>query len=218
MKQKRLLCAILALVLLCAAPLPVLAAQISNKRDTVLSATPRMPTIKVTVPTRGSVYINPLNLPVSIGNLDSSASIISTPHTLANYSDAPVRVDVTVTGNVKSGSTMTLASEPTGGVGTEKSAFIYFEMKVSNYSDVAYMKWDSAYDADKHIALVDGVPQTKTGMVTLAAKNIDGTVASGGYAPFRLTGDCVKKPLTSWTSKDGINVVVAFTFTPLLYA
>ena len=53
--------------------------------------------------------------------------------------------------------------------------------------------------------------------MTLPARTLDGEVAEGGYAPFRLTGDAVKNPTDAWNTRDGINVMVAFTFTPLSY-
>lgn len=219
MKRKRLLCAILALVLLCAAqPAALAAAATGNKRSTDVKATSRLPVIQVTVPTRGTVYINPLKLPVSIGDWEANDQIVSTPNTLANHSEVPVSVDVEVTASVKSGSTMRLVSGPTGGVGTNKDAFIYFEMVQADSEYPEDAEWASGYDASKHIIVGDGIPTSKTGMVTLPARNLlDAEVAPGGYAPFRLAGDAVVEPDTPWNNKDGINVTIAFTFTPLSY-
>lgn len=218
MKRKRLLCAILALVLLCAAQPAVLAAEeISNKRTTNLTALMKLPVVKVSVPTSGVVYINPLNLSVSIGDWNRGDQIISTPATIANLSDAPIVVDVTVTASVRPESDMTLASEPTGGAGTEKKAFVYFEIVQSIYINPNYASWGRTYDPEKHIALVDGVPQTRKGILTLPPTTLDGDIASRGYAPFRLTGDAVREPTTAWTRMDGITVTVAFTFTPIPY-
>lgn len=218
MKRKGLLCAILALILLFSAQSVAMAASTSNKRSTVITATPKMPVIRVTVPSRGTVYINPLKVPVSIGDWQVEEQIISTPNNIANMSDVPVAVDVTVTGAVKTGSTMTLAGSPTNGRGTDKSAFIYFEMKQSSSDDPEDVKWDSSYDASKHLLVVDGVPITKEKILTLPAKTLDDEVAEGGYAPFRLAGDAVEEPEIAWNSKDGVNVIVSFTFTPLSYS
>ena len=217
MKRKRLLCAILALVLLFAAQPAALAAEVSNKRTTNLIALTRLPVVQVTVPTSGIVYINPMNFSVSIGSWTTSAEIISKPATIANKSDAPIVVDVTVTGSVKPESNMKLVSAPTGGAGTEKEAFIYFEIVKSNESNPEYAKWSKTYDPEKHIALVDGVPQTRKGIITLPPVTLDGYIATYGYAPFRLTGDVVKNPTNMWNKLDGIIVTVAFTFTPIPY-
>lgn len=211
MKRKRLLCAVMALVLLFSAQPAALAANAANQRSTNITAGCRLPVIRVIVPSRATVYINPLSMPIFIGSEESNAQIISTPACIANMSEVPVDMDVTVTGGVKPGSDMTLSSTPTMGLGTDKSAFVYFEMQQADTEDLDDVKWDPAYDASKHIVVIEGVPGTKTSIMTLAARTLDGEVAEGGYAPFRLTGDAVKKPTTPWNSKDGINVMVAFT-------
>ena len=112
---------------------------------------------------------------------------------------------------------MTLAPAPTGGIGTEKEAFVYFEIKQADSGDPADIKWEPAYDAGKHIAVISDAPETRENILTLPARTLAGEVAAGGYAPFRLTGDAVKSPTDPWNSMDGINVTVAFTFTPLPY-
>lgn len=113
---------------------------------------------------------------------------------------------------------MTLVSAPTGGAGTDKSAFVYFEIKQTDSEYPEDVQWDDSYDAENHMVIMDGVPITRQRIMTLPAKTLDGEVAEGGYAQFRLTGDAVQTPTTPWNSRDGINVVVAFTFTPLSYS
>ena len=216
MKRKKLLCALLTLILLFSIK-PAAAALTDVERATVIEASTRLPVIRVSVPTSASVYINPLELTVRIGGESADEQIISSYCYLANRSEVPIDVDVTVTGSVKEGSDMTLVSSPTGGTGTSKNAFIYFQMQQTNTSDRDEVRWDAVYDATKHIIVRNGSPQSKQKIVTLPAKTQDGEVAQGGYAPFRLSGDAVKKPSSAWNSKDGINAVVAFTFTPLSY-
>ena len=214
MKRKRLLCAILALVLLISAQ-PAMAA--SNQRSTEITTTTKMPTINVTVPSKGSVVINPLSLPVSISGEESTDQIVCTPRQLINKSDVSLSVDITVTGANKEGSELELASSPTNGAGTAKKAFIYFEIHQADTDDVDHAEWDAGYDASKHILVLDGVPQSKTEVLTLPAKTLDGEIAPGGYAPFRLSGDAVRSPENAWKKADGVNVVIAFTFTPIPY-
>lgn len=216
MKRRKLLCAVLALVLLFSAQPTAVAA--GNQRSTNIIARCRLPIIRVTVPTRASVYINPLRIPVYIGDEEADDQIISTPASIANESEVPVEVDVTVTGAVKAGSAMTLSSTPTRGVGKEKSAFVYFEIKQANSEYPEDVQWDPAYDASKHVAVIPGVSSMKQKILTLPAKTLDGEVAEGGYAPFRLSGDAVKEPEVAWNSRDGIDVTIAFTFTPLSYS
>ncbi len=216
MKRKVLLCALLAALVLLCSTRPA-AALLSNERDTVITADIRMPIISVTVPSSAEVYINPFQLPVEIGGEDQRDQIICTPAVIASASDIPLKVSVTVTGAVKEGSDMTLAASPTYGTGTAKSAFVYFEMVQSNSEDIESARWASAYDSSKHVPVVPNVPQTGTDLLTLPPMTKDGEIANGGYAPFRLTGDAVRKPTAEWTEKDGINVTIAFTFTPVPY-
>lgn len=215
MKRKSLFCSILALALFFSMQSMAIAA--GNVRSITIRATCKLPTIQVTVPTSASVYINPLRLPVSIGDEDGHQQIISTPAAIANRSDVPLSVNVAVRGTVKSGSDMTLVSAPTGGTGTDKSAFVYFEIKQANSEYPEDVQWDNSYDAANHMLIMNGEPITRQEIMTLPAKTLDGEVSEGGYAQFRLTGDAVQNPTIPWNSRDGINVVVAFTFTPLPY-
>ena len=216
MMRKRLLCAALALVLLFSAQPAAAAAP--NMRFTEITADCRLPVIQVTVPTYASVYINPLELPVDVGSgRKDRGQILCTPACIANESEVPLAVDLTVTASVKPESTMTLALSPTGGEGAEKRAFIYFEIQQSNTDNDRRVGWDPEYDASKHIVIQDGMSVRKQDVMTLPPMTPKGNVADGGYAPFRLTGDAVREPTDEWTEADGINVTVAFTFTPLSY-
>lgn len=217
MKRKRLLCAVLVLVLLVSVQPPA-AALLNNQRATNVTTKLRMPVIRVTVTNYASVYINPLNLRVFIGGEEETDQIISTPACAVNFSEVPLEVDLTVSGSIKEGSDMTLESSPTYGVGTEKSAFVYFEIQQANTAYPEEVTWDSRFDDSKHIVITNGGTTTKNKIFTLAPRTLDGEVGEGGSAPFRLTGDAVRKPTNAWNSKDGINVSVAFTFTPLSYS
>lgn len=216
MKRKVLLCALAALVLLCCSTRPA-AALLSNERGTVIEATTRMPIINVIVPGRAEVFINPFQLPVDIDGESRREQILSTPAMIASASDIPLSVSITVTGVVRQESDMTLAASPTGGNGTDKSAFIYFEIVQSNSDYISNSLWAASYDPAKHIPVVDGVSQTRPDILTLPPMTKDGEIAKGGYAPFRLTGDAVRTPTTEWNNKDGIDVTIAFTFTPIPY-
>ena len=219
MNLKRLLCAVLALVLLFSAQLPAAASNKGNQRSIIITARCRLPVIRVTVPSYASVYINPLKLPVYIDGESDTDQIISTPSMVINYSEVPLVVDVEVSGSVKEGSNMTLASSPTNGAGSDKRAFVYFEIVQAETDDLTDdVEWAPAYDAAKHLAVIPGAPKTMKQIFTLSARTLDGEVAEGGYAPFRLSGDAVKTPANAWNSKDGVNVTVAFTFTPISYS
>ena len=122
-----------------------------------------------------------------------------------------------MTGAVKEGSDMTLAATPTNKAGTAKEAFVYFEIVQSNYEEVRRSLWAEAYDPTKHIVVTEGESPARTDMLTLEPLNKYGEVAKGGHAQFRLAGDAVRKPESEWNQKDGIDVMIAFTFTPVSY-
>ena len=218
MKRKHLLCALMALVLLFSAQPAALASNAGNQRSTVINAdTVRLPVIRVTIPSRGTVYVNPFKLPITINDEDVDDQIVSVPANIANESEVPVEVDITVLGTLKPGSDMNLVATPTGGTGTAKNAFVYFEIQQSNSDDPEDVTWDPAYDPAKHSVVIENVLQTYPVKLTLPAMTRDGEVAPGGYAPFRLAGDAVKTPTNPWTKLDGINVIITYTFTPLPY-
>lgn len=216
MKRKRLLCAVLALVLLFSAQ-PAALALFENQRATVIDATCKPPEIYVDVPAYSDVIINPLAIPVYINGRSEERQIIATPSCLINRSDVALAVDMTVSGSINEGSTMSLATTPTGGTGTGKRAFLYFEIQQTNTRYADEVDWDPAYDPAKHILITDGGSVTKKNIMKLPAMTLDHEVADGGYAPFRLTGDAVREPTDEWNENDGISVTVAFTFTPLSY-
>lgn len=219
MNRKRLFCAVLALVLLFSAQPATAAAELWDTYSTTITASCKVPTIKVTVPSTGQVYLNPLKLTVFINGESTSDQIISAPCCIANESDIPITVDVTVTGAVNEGSDMTLvASSTQDSESTDKSAFIYFEMQSADTDDPNDVTWDSEYDSSKHIIVdTSAAGQSKENILTLSAITPEGAVAAGGYGAFRLAGDAVETPANVWTSQDGISVEVAFTFTPLSY-
>ena len=216
MKQRRLICAVLALVMLFSMQSVAAAAYPGgNIRSFEINSEVRMPVISVSVPSYASVYINPFRLPVSIGRGEETGQILSSPTCLINRSDAALDVDVTITGAVNEGSDMTLAASSTKGSGnTAKRAFIYFEIQTANTDDLDLIQWDAAYDASKHIVVSTG-SSTKTDMIRLAPMTLDREIGEGGYGPFRLTGDAVEHPSTPWSGQDGIQVQIAFTFKPV---
>ena len=105
------------------------------------------------------------------------------------------------------------------GGGTQKRAFIYLEFQQTDTSQFKDVQWDSAYSAGKptHIVLQNGVTVIRNNLMRLPPVTPKGKVAPGGYAPFRLTGDAVASPTDEWTTDDGIDVRIAFTFKPLPY-
>lgn len=216
MKRKELLCALAALLLFL--PVQPASALTSNQRETVIEAITRMPVISVTVPSTAEVYINPFQIPVYIEDNETDSQIISTPSAIANMSEVPLKVDVTITAAIRTGSDMQLTSTSTIGRNlTTKRAFVFFEIQKSDSPDPDDVAWAEGYDSDlkNQIILSTSSAKTKRGILTLPAMTLDGDVF---YAPFRLSGDVVVAPKSPWNGNDGIDVNVAFTFTPLHYS
>lgn len=208
MKKKLSLCLILALLLSLTAPARAVAAK--GGSNTVITAKPYLPDIKieVVVPTSGNVYINPYRLPVKVdGNIENK-QVISDTFSIENQSEVPLKVDVEVTGKIKSGSSMGLLNQSAATVTTTtKKAFMYFEIHA--VSDPSAVTWDSAYDANKHV-VVRETGKTQKGIVML-----DSGDNAKHFGAFRLTGDCIQNPREEWTEKDGVTVEVIFSFSPL---
>lgn len=215
MKRKALLCAMLALALFLSTQ-PA-AALTSNQRETVIEGIARLPAIEVVVPSSADIMINPLEMPVWIGGLETDEQIICYPDYLLSYSEVPIKVDVEVTGSVYPDSDLTLANSSTGGTGTAKRAFVYFEMQQSSSEYWEDVQWDAGYNSSKHIPVRADRPSSKPGIVTLPPLTQEGELPENAYAWFRLAGDAAKKPTNAWNENDGISVTVVYTFTPLSY-
>jgi len=195
---------------------PAFAAK-GNVRSTKLKVVPKLPQIRVMVPTTGSVYLNPFKRTVTSTTgtgEDNNGAIISVPSSIANLSEVPIEVNVSVTGAVKSGSTMKLSETPSM-ESTGKQAFMYLEMRVVNpTTPLENISWSSSYDESSHVR-VSRTAQVKKNMVTLKAANEQGEATNGGVAAFHLGGDTKNDTTNAWRTSDGVNVTVAFTFTPL---
>lgn len=219
MRQSKIISVLLTLALFVSL-LPAasaLEAETGNIRTVVITGTPRLPVISVKVPSTGKVFINPYGLAVDMGwGEDESGQIISTPGCIENRSEVPLLVDVSVSSSVREGSDMILSSTSTKGTdSTTKKAFIYFEIKAVGTNDPYEVRWDRTFDSEKHIILGNGATKAKKEFLTLDPMTLDGETGKVGCAAFRLTGDAVRNPDTPWTDKDGVDVSVSFTFTPL---
>lgn len=221
--------------------------------------------ISVVVPTTGTVTINPYGLPVNVEKSDgklvafSGQQITSAPMAIKNQGSVSLAVGASVTGALKTGSTMTLAAATTKGdssaspavpAATTKTAFV--KLQVAGLSGNTWKVADDDALADKIIeeaaknatwtAAQDGpvVELGKTNnsdpdtpLATLLPAVMDpttgefstynGTTSGSSIALFRLSGDCVTAPKKGtgdaatadpWTSKDGFDTTIAFTFTP----
>ncbi len=208
MKNKKYIVFILA-VLILAMVFPSSAAAMNNKRSIKIRGSCTLPqiVIEVTVPTATRAYLNPSKVSIRTNHTISDGQIISEPAYIENKSVVPVQVNASVTGKVKTGSTMVFSPTSTKGSSlTSKSAFVYFELQSA--TDPTSEPWSNSYDAGEHI-LVGTTQKTKNNVVTLGAAD-----EADRYGLFRLTGDCVESPEKPWSSRDGFYADIVFTFLP----
>lgn len=207
MKHKKRYGLMLMLVVLLLMPF---AGAVGTNLQTRVDFTCTLPEIKVSVPSTGSLFINPYNLPVYLEDYIAQDQIVSIPGSILNESVVPVQVDVAVSATVSEECEMRLSSVSTKELNTtRKMAFIYFEIKASDTANPAASFWDSEYDAEKHL-VVRTAERRKKNMVRLGAAG-----SHGCYGAFRMSGDCVASPKTPWDETDKMDVTISFTFKPL---
>lgn len=208
MKKKLSLCLIFVLLLSLTAP--AYAVSVRGGSTTLITAKPYLPdiTIEVVVPTSGNVYINPNRLPVKIDGNIVNKQVVSDSFHIENLSEVPLKVSVEVEGKIKRGSDMGLLTRSAATVTTTaKRAFIFFEIQaVTNPSSVT---WASAYNANKHVIVRDGSTAKKNIIILGSADQ------EKRFGAFHLAGDCIQNPREAWTEKDGVEVEIVFTFSPL---
>lgn len=260
--KTRILSGVMAGVLAASMAVPAFA---SGKTTKVTGTYKDIP-ISVVVPTTGTVTINPYKLPVNVEKSTgasvafSGQQITSAPMSIKNQGSVSLDVAATVTGALKTGSTMTLAAATTEGdssatpavpAATTKTAYVYLQVatltgtkfKVADDDALADLIIDAAADeANTWTAAVDGpvvavgttnASDADTPLATLLPAVMDattgefstynGTSSGSSIAVFRLTGDCVTAPMKGtgsaavadpWTSKDGFDTTIVFSFTP----
>jgi len=229
MKLKKLIALGLCSSVAMAMTVPAFAATTSNQ--TKITATYAEPVIKVKVPTTGTAIINPYKLPYSLGKdgdtdiTISGQQIATKPLALVNTGDTALDVNATVTGVI--GGDMKLVTAAPSDTETAKNAYMYLEFKTEDSlvskvesgtvpaAELAKAAKDWSGDpVEDNMVVVCTKSTTKDKIITLAAANADGTVQDGGIAMYRLSGSVVKAPKIAWTTKDKVDVTVAFTFEP----
>lgn len=177
------------------------------------------PDIKVTMSTKGTLYINPYNMPVAIGEADadleapvveSTDGIVSPTQYIANVTpNTAIKVAVKVTPSRVSRLVSTLPTE-TGG---DKKATMRFEMMPVS-SETTKPSWSDCFSLD--LATPEGRQFTVSDVVikkpTLAADN---TVSKPGYAAYHIVGELCKDPKGGWQEWDYFDTSIAFTFIPV---
>jgi hypothetical protein len=217
-----------------------LAAPAFAANNTIVNAGFQEIEIAVTVPTTGTVVINPYGLPVKVEKTDGTTKSISgqqiTTQPLYITNDGDTNLDI--------GATVSLVNGKSSGIGyvtqgtpsaTDKEALVKLEVKAtdvtgstaeSNANTIqdavidAYVdstKWANAgsvtFDSTK--AVSSGATALATiKAVTPASGQTPAAYQAGSIAMFRLTGSVTKAPDEAWSTKDSFTATIAFTFTP----
>lgn len=123
---------------------------------------------------------------------------------------------------------MALQMKPLSGLNGNVDA--YSEGVMAAVHDWEFNPYDTAtrtmtVSRTKVTRVTNGVPNSSSGtgatgaaltgkvpLLTLAKSEDGSTVADGGAALLRLTGNCTESPSTPWTTDDGLQVHVVFTF------
>jgi hypothetical protein len=223
-KKKKWTALLSAFLLVCSIlPMSAAAATTSNtgnKRTTTISAACAIPdvAIEVEVPSAVNSYLNPKSFTVKLGGSVTNAQIVTETAYVKNNSEVPISVSASITGSVKSGSTMTLRSDTTKNKNlTAKQAFVFFQMQAVTDPNPYNVDWDKEYDESKHIVVTTST-KTKKDFITLAAAPVDeDSDPTKCYGAFRLSGDCVTMPTDAWTTKDSFTAKIVFTVKALPY-
>lgn len=174
-----------------------------------ITGTTEAPTIKLTIPTTGSVVVNPYKMTVTVDSTDYTDQVVSAAQFIKNESDVDVAIDVTTTGEVGTGSEAVFATTTVGPTVTTKSVFLYFEIMAST-DDSTAPTWATAYDSKSASMIpVSAKATTKKDTIKLGAGDTTAT-----YAAFHLAGNAATNPAKPWTATDTVNVKLAFTVRP----
>jgi hypothetical protein len=221
--MKKRLTALLSAFLVMCSLLTMNASAASSTTPTIkITGTCSVPdvVINVVVPSSTKSYLNPSKAAVQLGAIISNAQIVTETGYIENLSEVPVSVSASVTGTIKSGSTMKFATASTrDSESTAKEAFVFFQMKAVDASveDLSNVEWDSSYIEGQHI-MVTTSTKSLTDFITLDKYDPNAEEDTGNrFGAFLLSGDCVILPTDPWTSKDGFSASIAFTFTALPY-
>lgn len=202
----------------------------ASSKTTNITGTYNAITLSVAVPTTGKAIINPYGLPYTVGEgvtITGEKITTAAPLTVQNLSSVPLEVNVSITGTKTGGfefeTAASLGSSETGKKGVVK--FEIFDALGVNATTIEntdalveqFSKLKSA-DASGSVQITgQATPDTNTAgtpVVILREATSDGTLQAGGAAFFRLAGDVVKSPATSWAATDGFTAAIAFTFEP----
>lgn len=217
--MKKVLSRILAAALVLSMSVSAFAANVSAPDATTglygatndITGSTQAPNIKVTIPTTGTVVVNPYKMEVNDGTNDVTDQIVSAPQFIKNESNVDIAIDVTTTGEIAQGSAAVFATNNVASTVTTKSVFLYFEIMAATDGSTA-PTWADAYDSKAvNMVPVAAKATTKKDVIKMGAGDSTET-----YAAFHLAGNAASNPTKAWTADDKVNVKVAFTVRPVI--
>lgn len=203
MKKNKLFALVLACVMVLSMATPAFAEELN------ITGSTQAPTINVTVPSTGTVIINPYEMEVTQGDAEVTDKIISATQYIVNESDVAIGITVAITGTA-SGNAV-LATAALKGTETTNSVFMYLEIAKATADDgTGDPTWAESYTKAAGQIIVTSKETTTKDVLVLGAGDETAT-----YAAFRLAGDVASKPATAWTTTDKVDVKIVFTFNPV---
>jgi len=233
MKTKKFLSMVLALAMIFTLCVSAFADD-PDPNEFSATATVKIPSISVTVPSTQPLFINPMGFEVKIAdgtaagaddeaNTKTSNKIVSPVFIISNAS--PMKLDVNVIASATPATTnkaLTLATAPIATDDTKNSVFIYAQFGEVSGDDgeETLASASSSYTAPADSATT--FPQLAlTTKAPTKPVNV-GTVAKGGDDPakfgFQFLGDCTANPKLDWNAGDSVDVKMIFSFKPNMTA
>lgn len=152
-------------------PAPSVIEAAGGTATTVLSGEVEGMTIRVTVPSTGSVILNPYKL--KVGDNELQDTVINAGQFISNESNVALKVGVSVTGAVEGNAR--LATDLLTSDITTNSVYMYFQMMTAEDGDTE-PAWNTTYSEATDIP-VGTKAVSKPGMLTMAAKETDASYA-----------------------------------------
>lgn len=114
MKFKKLFASAIAMSMVMAMSLPTFAVETDLSQNTEITGTTSAPTIKIVVPSTGTVVLNPYKMSVESGDEEVTDTIISATQYIENHSNVDIQVNAAATGTVAGNAKLATATTQGG--------------------------------------------------------------------------------------------------------
>ncbi len=214
MKRNKILASLLALSLCMGLTVPAFAVDTelgtdagTNSAEITVTSELKIPTIKVTIGSPGTMIVNPYGMAVTVESAEVHDTLITSPALLTNDSDMNVKISAVPTVTVSADVTV----QEDGGViadGTTRKTISMTLYMAPNAAGTGTAQTLTGSEAD-----VSSVPVKKNGSeaanITLEAK----TAAASTYGSYQIKGYSAG---TDWATGDTISTKIAFSIEPVI--